>query len=471
MKFKYIAYLLLLTVLAACKKDLGNYIYTPPSEPVIVNFTDRTFDALVGDSLILQPYVELDGADPYKDLTFDWEIFVDEAARTDKYTGYPLKIVYNLSPKTRTAKLTVTDKRNQMKYFFPFKIAGNTQFTKGFTVLSVDAGVTKLSFIKPDSASILSNLYFSLHNENLPDNPVQLFAKPYAYQPGTAEDYWVIAKDPQKNSVIIDGNTMLRKRFFADQFFSPPASIVTERFEASKGFATGIINGKLYLSVTTTAPFAPDWGKFSNPQAGDYELSPYFGNTNNYYFGFDIKTKAFVSFSSTGGYSGTEYQVNGDAFNPKNIGMSNLLFMQPVPGTNYAFFKDDAGSVYEISFGIEMDNYFSTRVIKPYAKKIFKGSAMVNGDTKWQRSGTDVFYFSSNDKIYRYNPINEDLRLLDANLSGKKISMLKLSGNTLTAGVDGELVFLDVSVGANGKLVKTIKGIPGAPVDFVSKNL
>ncbi|MCC8408182.1 hypothetical protein LJ707_04520 [Mucilaginibacter sp. UR6-1] len=471
MKFKYIIYTLALTVLAACKKDLGNYNYSPPSEPILVNFTDRTFDALVGDSLILQPYVELDKADLYKDLIFDWEIFVDEEARSDKYTGYPLKIVYNLSPKTRTAKLTVTDKRNQMKYFFPFKIAGNTQFTKGMTVLSVDAGVTKLSFVKPDSVSILSNLYYSLHNENLPANPVQLFAKPYAYQPGTAEDYWVIAKDGEKSSVIIDGNTMLRKRYFPEQFFSPPANIVTERFEASKGFATGIINGKLYLSVTTTAPFAPDWGKFASPQSGDYTLSPYFGNTNNFYFGFDTKTKAFVSFSSTGSYSGTEYQVSGSAFNPKSIGMSNLLFMQPVPGTTYAFFKDDAGEVYELSFSIDMDNYFSSRIIKPYTKKVFKGSALVNADTKWQRSGTDVFYFSSNDKIYRYNPLNEELRLLDANLSGKKISMLKLSGNTLTAGIDGALVFLDVSVGSNGKHIKTIEGIPGAPVDFVSKNL
>lgn len=472
MKLKHILYTLVILAFASCKKDLGNYDYKSPSEPEVVDFTDQTFDALVGDSLILQPYVELDGADPYKDLIYDWEILVEEAPRTDHYTGYPLKMVYNLSPKVRTAKLIITDKRNEMKYFFPFKISGNTQFSRGMTVLSVDAGVTKLSFVKPDSVSILSNLYHSLHGEDLPENPVQLFARPYAYQPGTAEDYWVIAKDPAKSSVIIDGNTMLRKRYFPEQFFSPPATLNTEYFEASKGFATGIINGKLYMAVTTTAPFAPDWGKFANPQSGDYNLSKYFSNASNYYFGFDTQTKGFVSFDGSGTYLGNEYQVEGNAFNPKNIGTTDLLFMQPQEGNTYAFIKNTAGEVEELSFSIDMTNYTSKK-IKTYYKRVFKGSSLVNADTKWQRSGVDVFYFTSNDKIYRYNPINEDLRALDAAVGGKKITMLKLNGNgtVLTAGVEGSLIFLDVSVGNNGKLIKTINGIPGAPVDFVSKNL
>ena len=456
-----------------CKKDLGNYKYSPPSEPVITSFADSTFNALVGDSLILKPQITIAGADPLKDLTYKWEISVTEDARTDTYTGYPLKIVYNLAPGLRSAKLTISDKRNGMEYFYPFNILGGTQFSVGKTVLSIDNGVTKLSFIKPDDKTILTDLYHTLNGEALPSNPVQLFAKPLAYQPGTVEDYWVICQDPTKNSVVIDGSTMLRKYYFNEQFFSPPAPIVPDYFEASMGTPTGVINDKLYLSITSTAPFAPDFGKFANPQSGDYALSKYFSRTPNFFFGFDTKTKAFVSFDGGGNYMGADYTVDvslstANSFDPKNIGMSDLVFMQAVSGSSYAFFRDASGTIYELSFNVLMADY-NNRTIQPIYKRVFAGASLVQPDTKWQHSVVDVFYFTSNDKIYRYNPLNQDLRALDANFGGKKVTMLQLSadGNTLTTGVDGSVITLDVSVGNNGTIVQTINGIPGAPVDIV----
>lgn len=108
--------------LASCKKDLGNYNYHVPSKPIVTGFTDSTFQALVGDSLILAPKVTIQGANPLTDLTYQWDIIVADEARTDTYMGYPLRIVYNLAPSLRDAKLTITDKRNGIKYFFPFKI-------------------------------------------------------------------------------------------------------------------------------------------------------------------------------------------------------------------------------------------------------------------------------------------------------------------------------------------------------------
>lgn len=461
-------YILFVAFVCGCKKDLGNYNYSPPSEPLITQFKDSTFNALVGDSLILKPIVKIADADPLKDLSYLWEIVVAEEARTVNITGYPLKMVYNLKPMLRTAKLTITDKRNGLKYYYPFNILGGTQFSTGKAVLSVQNGVTMLSFVKPDNKTVLSNLYFTLHGENLPANPVQLYAKPLAYQPNTVEDYWVIYQDPTKNSVIIDGSSMLRKRYFNEQFFSPPATIVPSYFEGALGTPTGVINSKLYISITSTAPFAPDFGKFSNAQAGDYTLSKFFTRTNNFFFGFDTKYKAFVSFDAGGNYMGSDYTVDGSAFDPKHIGMSDLVFMQAVPGVSYAYFRDSDGTIDELAFNLSMDDY-SARKIQPAYKRVFKGSSLVQADSKWQRSPVDIFYFTSNDKIYRYNPINEDLRTLDANFGGKKVTMLKLSldGNTLTAGVDGSIITLDVSVGKNGVISQTINGIPGTPVDIV----
>ncbi|MFD2874163.1 PKD-like family lipoprotein [Mucilaginibacter ximonensis] len=453
--------------LASCKKDLGNYNYHVPSKPIVTGFTDSTFQALVGDSLILAPKVTIQGANPLTDLTYQWDIIVADEARTDTYMGYPLRIVYNLAPSLRDAKLTITDKRNGIKYFFPFKIQGGTQFSTGTSVLTIDGSTTKLSFIKPDG-TILSNLYKSLNGEDLPANPIQLFAKPLAYQPGTVEDYWVVCQDNNKQSVIIDGSTMLLKRYFNQQFFTAPNPINLGHFEASTGTPTGEINGKLYLSVTSTAPFAPDFGKFSNAQSGTYTLSPYYSRTPNYFFGFDSAAQSFITFDGGGNYMGNDFTSDGNAFDPKHIGSSNLVFMQAQPGQSYAYIKGADNQLYELSFYIDMDNY-AQRTLHVYGKRIFKGAALVNADTKWQQSTINVFYFTSNDKIYRYNPLNEDLRALDANFGGKKVSMIKLSadGNTLTAGTDGALYTLDISVGKNGNITKTITGIPGAPVDVV----
>jgi hypothetical protein len=456
----------------SCKKDLGNYNYSPPTEPIVVNLQDATINALVGDTLIIQPYISFKDADPAKDLDFDWRIEIAEEARNVSYTGYPLKVVYNLAPGVRTAKLTVTDKRNGMKYFYPFKISGNTQFSKGLAVLSVQDGVTKLSFVKADTIGVLPDLYFALHHENLPNNPLQLFAKPKPFQPGSVLDYWVICADNTKSGVIIDGSTMLKKKTFPEQFFSPPATLNPQYFEASKGYATGVINDHLYISVITTAPFAEDWGKFSSPVAGNYELSKYFSNTDKFFFGYDKKRSAFVSFSAEGSYLDTLYNVKGNAFNPQRLGMKDLLFMKPVSGRNYAFLKGTDDQVYELSFNVDMDDYSNTRIITADSKRVFKGSSLINADTKWQRTYLDVFYFTSNDKIYRYNPINQDIRALNADFGGKKVTLLKLDDddNKLIVGVDGALMFVDISVGVNGTIKRTVTGIPGTPVDEVSKN-
>lgn len=475
MKFKAIYLIVFLFIgVSGCKKDLGNYNYTPPSEPHLTDFIDATFDAVLGDTLVLKPEVVIEGADPLTDLVFDWEILVPEDARADKYQGYPLKMVYNLSPRLRTAKLTISDKRNGMKYTFPFKIQGTTPFSEGQTVLSIDNGVTKLSFVKADGVTVLSDIYSRLNGGDLPISAVQLFAKPIAYQSGTVEDYWVVCQDNVSGGVIVDASSMLKKKNFNTHFLITPTKLEPSYFDGSAGFPVGVINGKLYLSITTTAPFAPDFGKFANAEDGDYELSPFFTFAQGrYYFGFDKKSKAFISFNASGSFTGTTYKVGGteSAFDPKNLGLDNLIFMRAVSGNSYAYFRTAAGETYELAFNLAMDDY-NNRTITPRSKKVFKGSSSVKSDSKWVKSAVDIFYFSSDDKIYRYNPIIEDIRQLSADLAGKKVTMLQLSadGNDLRVGVSGAVHTLDVRVGETGKIKHTILGIPGNPIDLVIKN-
>lgn len=476
MKFKSIAILALITVFyTSCKKDLGNYVYSPPSEPVVTGINNATFAALIGDTLTINPKVTLAGADPLKDLDFEWHITVQEELREAVYKGYPLKTVYNLGPGDRACKLTITDKRNGLFYTFPFKITGTTQFSAGTLVLSNDNGVTKLSFVKPDK-TVLGNIYKSLNNDDLPINPVELYySKPLPYQPNTKEEYWVLSNDPNKSGVVLDASTLLKRKDFASQFFSPPAVISAGYLEPFLGpvqmgtVPTGVINGKLYVGVSSTAPFADDYGKFANEQGGDYTMSKYFTHGSSFFIGYNLKGKAFISFGADGTYSGTNYKVDtaSTGFDPKNVGYDNLLFMKPTEGgASYAFFKTATGIITELSFSYPMGD---DRTFKGLGKRTFKGSALIDDDTKWVVNSLNVFYFSSKGKIYRYNPINEDIRQLDADFGGKKVSMIKISldDNTLTVGANGAVYTLDVSVSKTGNITKTITGIPGEPIDIV----
>lgn len=471
MKLKYICLLALITLFyISCKKDLGNYTYSPPSEPIIEGVKDVNFPALTGDTLIIKPKVSLEGADPLKDLNFEWRIFVLEELKDIVYTGYPLKMLYGLGPGERSGTLIVTDKRNGLIYKFKFKVTGTTQFSTGVVVLSNDGGLAKLSFVKPDN-TILPNIYQSLNNQSLSGNPVQLYySKPLPYQLLSKEEYWVLNNDATKGSTIVDANTLLYKDNFRSQFFLPPSVISPGYIEPFMGtISNGVINNKLYIGIQSTAPFAPDYGKFANEQNGDYDLSRYFTHGSSFYFGFDNKSKAFVIFGGDGSYLGTTYLVKETSiFNPKAIGMQNLIFMKAgETGTFYAYFKEADGNTYELMFSYKLTG--TEKEIIPGHKRLFKGSSSVAADSKWVRNNLNVFYFSSNDKIWRYNPINESLTELVANFNGKKITMLKISedGNTLTAGTNGFVYTLDVTVGKDGNITRTISGIPGDAVDVV----
>jgi hypothetical protein len=477
MKRKLIGLIVLIAIISsACKKDLGNYNYSPPSAPVLTGITNQVFAALVGDTLTIMPKVALADADPLKDLEFEWRITVQEKQTEMVYKGYPLKLLYNIGPGNRTCKLIVTDKRNGLFYNYPFKITGTTQFSTGNIVLSDDNGVTKLSFVKEDN-TILTDIYRSLNGADLPARPVQLYySKPLPYQPNTKEEYWVLCNDDKNSGVILDASTLLKKSNFSSQFFSPPATISVGYLEPFLGPAqmgtvpTGVINNKLHIGVSSTAPFADDYGKFANEQSGNYTMAKYFYHGGSYFLGYDTATKGFITFGADGTYSGKSYAVDAAStgFDPVNVGLDNLIFMHNTDGgASYAFFRSN-GTVTELSFSYPVG---SERAFKATGKRVFKGASLVSDNTKWVANSINVFYFTAGDKVYRYNPINEDLRVLSADFGGKALTMLKISynDNVLTVGTSGSVYFLDVRVGEPGNIIKTINGIPGAPVDIITR--
>jgi hypothetical protein len=138
--------------------------------------------------------------------------------------------------------------------------------------------------------------------------------------------------------------------------------------------------------------------------------------------------------------------------------------MQVNKGNCFLFGKSSDGTLYELKFKVSFTGPFTVDAI---SKRAFVQPSLITANTKWQATDDEMFYFNSGSKVYRYNPTNQELKPLTADFAGKDVTMIKLiDQNTLVAGVDGSLYYLNISTGANGSVLKKVDGIPGSPVDM-----
>ena len=460
--------------LAACYKDLGNYDYNLPEVPQVTTL-DSVYSVFVGDSLIIDPGVTMKQGTGH--LKFDWKIAVPERLSEERYTGRQLRTIFGLGPIRYFARLTISDTLIGMKYFHDFAIDGKTAFSQGMVVLSDENSISRLSFIKPDG-SVQARLYEAMHGEQLPAEPKQLIAVRQAYNPGVVKSYWIFTGQGNDPGLQLDANTMQRKMYLSGNFFDPPSTLSVGTMETNFfGVVTGVINNKLYAGTTSTWDQNPLYGMFGLETPGDYELSEKFifnfsmATFSGFYIGYDKIRKQILRFNLYGvpTYFGTDYSVMGDAFDPKNMQM-DLLHIEQINGEDvFAFLRDEAGKIYECKFSANFNGPF---MVTPIHKREFIGQDLFSSMPKIAATPTGVFFFTKGDKIFRYNPLNEELRELSTSFGGAAVSMIKLhpNGNELIAGSAGKLYFLDISTGKNGEVLNTIEGIPGNPVDLVIRN-
>lgn len=454
--------ILIIVLVSSCYDDLGNYDYKEVEDPKVTGLEGETFVGYVGDSLIIEPTIEhsLKGT---SDLVYEWNIYNHVDLRGEYYYGPTLRMLFNLKPEKYTTKLTIENKRNGMKYFYKFEIEGRTEFTTGTVVLSDDEGVGRLSFIK-GSNTLQPNIFEGIHGENLPMSPKQILIVDHFW----LKAYHVLTGEVGRPGVILDASTMMRVRNLEDNFFSTPNNVTGSSLVLNpSGVSAGVFNGRLFGGTWQTCPCSPIYGFYGEPAAGEYSLSPYFNYYGSHYLGYDVEAKRLVQFDINLRYQGASYTVipmgEGTLFDPKNMGV-DLIYMKNINSeTTYAFGKDEDGTIYEYKFqdvpGLVFPKQFRT----------FTGSDLIDENTKWATSTLlEVFYFSSGDKVYRYNPINETLSTLDGDFNGETITMLKLvDENLLIAGTEGTLHYMDVSTGKNGNIYRVIENIPGNPVDVV----
>lgn len=470
MRKQFIIVVGLLALLAACYKDKGNYEYNPPEEPLVTNL-DTVYSVFVGDSLIIKPVIK---HSDISNLSFDWKVSIPELMDDLSFKGPEVRTVFGLGANRYRAKLTITDNSNGMKYFHDFVVSGKTAFSQGTAVLSLDNGETKLSFIKPDG-TVQPDIYEAANiGEKLGGKPRQMIGLRHAsIEPYHTTSYWVFTDEGDKG-VQINSNTMKKMKDLKGNFFTPPASIVPGNFTSTQMESmNGVINGKLYVGMTQTWNKNPLYNMFGLPAEGDYNLfnQAAFNSIMPYFLGYEKTRKQVVAFTNFGSpaYSGTEYQITGNAFDPRNVGLDLLFFVQVNDGNCFAVGKDASGTLKEIKFGVQFMGFI---MLKPEYIRDFAQPGLITPTTKWVNTPGEIFYFTSGSKIYRYNPTNEDFRQLTTDFGGKEVTMIKLidGGNTMLAGTEGTLYHLDVSTGKFGDVIKKQTGIPGQTIDAVIRN-
>ncbi|RFM32476.1 PKD-like family lipoprotein [Chitinophaga silvisoli] len=456
-------------LLTACYKDKGNYDINMPPAPTVSGL-DSVYSAVVGDSLIITPKVSIESNDS---LVLEWRISAPEVKSGFLYyTGPSLRMLFSLQANLYTARLTVYNKKNGIRYFYPFEIQGMTDFTAGTTVLSIENGVTKLSFITPGGV-LKPNIYETVNGHSLPPDPMNLFYMKDQLQGNMALGYWIICKN---GGVRLNVSTLQDDPTYpntlAANFFAPPDSIVVgSAQEGNRAFLTGVINDKFYAGYTLTWNQAAIYGMFGDYATGSYNLAPSFIssfiNGQYSYIAFEKDKQQFVRISGTPYFYGTQYTTTSTtAFDPTNVGMSLIHMEQINSGDCFAYCKGSDGVVYELKFTVSFTT--SPYTFTPVHKRAFIQQALINESTKWQAAINGVLYIASGEKVYRYNPLNQEVRALETTFGGNAVSMIKLSDNqdTLIAGAGNSLYYMDISTGKYGVLSKTITGIPGQPVDM-----
>ncbi len=450
--------------------DKGNYDYADVPRPVVAGLNDE-YSVLLGEELTIKPTVTIQGK---ADFSYQWKILLSTG--WIESTGETLKFSPLSEVGTWTAKLIITNNVTGGKYIYPFTIKTSTVFSKGVMVLSDEAGVAQLSFVKPDN-TIMPRIYKAMHGKNLPNKPQQLISANFWWG---MQFYWIICGEGDDPGVKLEPNTLSILRTVKGNFLVPETGPIKMGYQiqlANGSALLGVMNDKLAATYTIGYPLSDPYGMWGDGYLikgdGTYKLGNSFIYVDyQYMYGYDEFNKKFIKFATDGKWVGDDYVVPAPIgggtlpFDPKNVGMSKVLFMSLIGITNFAFCKDDNGNVYEFQFTRTQE---AKDIITPVLKRAFVGSQYVKSDSKWLSSVTNEFYFTSGDKIYRYNRITQDIVPLTANFNGDQITMMKFAdSNTLLVGVQsGKIFFVNISLGVDGVIIpaKTINGIPGAVVD------
>jgi hypothetical protein len=301
MIMKKIYYLLFipLFLMTSCIEDNGNYDYKALKDVTIAGLND-SYRFVLQQAISLNPTVTTEIAS--SDLVYCWRIGNDTIAKTQKLDYTFQKTLTSSDPLT----FEVIDKATNVRYVKRMNVAVVSPFNTGWLMLSDAGGKPVLSFksYEQDSA-YYADAYYAVNKESLSGKASAV--KQLRYNDGitgaACDRVTVVCKNGK--SVELDGITLLRKKYYEDEYKGPGTlsidAINTENYLYES--AIFIINGGKIYEKAPGGIGTPDDGVYQYPLYGDskgYSLANTYAKAYyNYYMMVDELNKRYVWFTQS----------------------------------------------------------------------------------------------------------------------------------------------------------------------------
>lgn len=234
----YIA-LLLVTMIASCAEDKGNYDYTSLNDVVVERFNEgKAYVTSIGKTITIETNLTYKLNEKPDDFSYLWIIGADTVSK-EKNLVYT---VPERSPYGNTdCNYVVTNKLNGMKYFRPFSINVVSLFNWGFYILTkAPDNSSQIAFLSTEeNAEFITTSKIGTYD--LGDNPSSLSGT-FGMISALDDSYWTIyvsTKEGENPTIVTDCATFLPRKMinensFADQQvrkYSPDKVSITPQDE------------------------------------------------------------------------------------------------------------------------------------------------------------------------------------------------------------------------------------------------
>lgn len=493
---KHILYISALTAtvfsMTSCLSDDGNYDYTPVRDITISGLSDSV-RCVLQEPQALKPEIETDI--PESNLEYCWRLGADTLAKTRDFNYTFTNVPTSSDPLT----FDILDKTTNVRYSKVINLKVVSPFTTGWALLLNDGGKSKLDFQSLEGSSRLyDDVYGSVNGEQLSGTPVSV--KQLVYNDGftgkRTDRISVLMKGGK--SPELDGVSMLRKKYYADEFHSTPvpefAYISAENYKSDYALniitTDGTIYGKAVGQMGT-----PDDGYYEYPYRADdkgYKVAPYVGSVSGQgvAIALDEANHRFVHWSP----STLSSKVSGIVFNEEESVKDADL--ESVPGTavwignkeynydgNVYAVVNNGGKyyLYQLFFGYSStarDFIYALKAKAEIPDGVVSNNSVfaIHPDTPYLFVGT-----GNSLKAINLNSLNEmsqavnDLTTFDGDIKGMTFSRdntvlpnLEFS-IAVSRGGQSSILIVDPTLTSKGKILKRYNGIKGDIVSFCRK--
>ena len=434
-----------------CRKDLGNYDYTPVDTLSIGNIQDN-YQFTIGAKANIFPELKFVKGNTFNedDYTYEWATYVGTTS-TKKvvHTGKNLDVELPLGIGNYDSYYVVKQKSTGITWQRSFKISIYGIFQpSGWFVLNDIDGKARLDYYQENmttwnSFPVIYRDFTSLIKDVNTGNPIQLNGKPLSvtmfynrdainntnavrlYINTDKETQWINASN---------GFTWDKLRYvFANETVSGEPTNVSAIYPATTAGAYAYKDHQLYLYNITYSLYGIPVNRISGV-AGTFPISEYFAapyTQSMHAIFFDTQNRRFLrSFMSSVG--ATLLNVSGQGLNLADVG-KDLVWMgctRSFNGQAVAILKD-ASRYYlaRLNFPYTNTSTAITIAVSSFEDITTRMTNIATADKFVLDQQYGYLFYTSGSKLYQYDMDNKVVKLAK-DYGSRTISMLKV--NTLT---------------------------------------